>query len=196
MQLTTRVFSISMGLIIVFLVSLLGCNTQKKATTMTPEQLKVRGAYLTVTMGCHDCHSPKIFTAIGPVPDTTRALSGYPANDVLPKIDPNVIGPDKWVLMNAQTTAFVGPWGVSFAANLTPDEQTGTGLWTDEIFMTAIRTGKHMGEGRAILPPMPWMNIRKATDEDLQSIFAYLKSIKPINNRVPAPIPPTEMGAY
>jgi hypothetical protein len=49
-----------------------------------------------------------------------------------------------------------------------------------------LRSGKHFGgNGRAILPPMPWMNIGRMTDEDLKSVFAYLRSLKPIRNAVP-----------
>lgn len=71
--------------------------------------------------------------------------------------------------------------------------ETGIGVWTTEIFIKAMRTGKHMGAGRPILPPMPWFNYAKATDEDLKAILAYLKTLKPIKNAVPAPIPPTEL---
>ena len=62
------------------------------------------------------------------------------------------------------------------------DEQTGIGLWTEDIFVAAIRTGKHMGAGREILPPMPWNYYLNASDEDLKAIFWYLKSLPPIKN--------------
>jgi hypothetical protein len=88
-------------------------------------------------------------------------------------------------------TAWVGPWGTSFAANLTPDSNTGLGSWTEEMFMKALRTGKHLGQGRDILPPMPWQMIGQMTDRDLKSVFAYLRSIPPVNNMVPDPISPT-----
>jgi hypothetical protein len=55
-----------------------------------------------------------------------------------------------------------------------------------------MRNGKHMGSGRPILPPMPWETIGKMTDEDLKAIFAYLKTVKPIRNRVPMPVPPSK----
>ena len=83
-----------------------------------------------------------------------------------------------------------GPWGVSFAANLTPDQNTGLGIWTEDMFIRAIRTGKHMGVSRRHSPPMPWPMYRNATDEDLKSIYAFLRSIRPIHNRVPTPLPP------
>lgn len=86
--------------------------------------------------------------------------------------------------------AWAGPWGVSFTANLTPDQNTGLGVWTEDVFIAALRSGKHMGTGRPILPPMPWMWISKMTDDDLKAVFAYLRTIKPITNHVPDPIPP------
>ncbi len=151
-----------------------------------------RGKYLVSVGGCNDCHSPKIFTPMGPIPDTTRLLSGHPANSKLPQVPQGVLGPDQWgALVSGDLTAWVGPWGTSFTRNLTPDVATGLGSWTEDIFIKAIRTGKDMGEGRAILPPMPWPEYRKMTDEDLKAIFAYLMSLKPIENAVPDPIAPS-----
>ena len=87
-------------------------------------------------------------------------------------------------------TAFAGPWGISYSANLTPDKNTGLGIWTEDMFLKAMKTGKHMGTSREIQPPMPWPWIGKATDEDLKAIFAYLQSIPPIVNHVPDYEPP------
>jgi hypothetical protein len=150
-----------------------------------------RGKYLVTIGSCNDCHSPKIFGPQGPEPDTTKLLSGAPGNAKLPAVPAGVIAPDKWGAIGSNDlTTWVGPWGISFARNLTPDIATGIGSWTEQIFIKALRTGKHMGEGRNILPPMPWQLIGKATDNDLKAIFAYLKSLKPIENAVPEPIPP------
>ena len=99
---------------------------------------------------------------------------------------------DKWaVACNANMTAWLGPWGISFAANLTPDTATGLGAWSEDIFITTLRNGKHMGTGRDLLPPMPWQFYAGGTDDDIKAIFAYLKTLPPISNRVPQPIPPT-----
>ena len=154
------------------------------------EKIK-KGEYLVTLGGCNDCHSPKVMTERGPMPDPARLLSGHPADEKLSEIPPGLLTPTKWGAMcNHNMTAWTGPWGVSFAANLTPDEFTGTGAWKEETFIAAMRSGKHMGAGRPILPPMPWFNYAKASDEDLGAIFAYLKSLKPIENMVPPPIPP------
>jgi hypothetical protein len=99
--------------------------------------------------------------------------------------------------MAPDITSFVGPWGISYAANLTPDSATGIGAWTEDVFMKTLRTGKHLGmeNGRPILPPMPWEFIGKMTDEDLSAVFAYLRNLPAISNRVPAPVPPNEVAA-
>lgn len=150
-----------------------------------------RGAYLVRTMGCNDCHTPWKLGARGPEPDTSRALTGHPADVVMPPPPKLPEGP--WVWMGGATnTAFAGPWGVSFAANLTPDPETGLGKWTQDTFITALRTGRHEGKGRPILPPMPWPMYGQATDDDLGAIFAYLQSLAPVKNRVPAPVDPVE----
>jgi mono/diheme cytochrome c family protein len=166
-------------------------NSQQTAKKATPEMVK-RGQYLVNAGGCNDCHSPKVMTPMGPMPDSTRLLSGHPASEKIPELPAGIIGPDKWgAVTNNSLTAWYGPWGISYAANITPDNVTGIGAWTEDVFVKTMRTGKHMGAGRPILPPMPWFNLANLTDEDLKSIFAYLKSIKPISNEVPLPVPPT-----
>jgi hypothetical protein len=153
-----------------------------------------RGGYLVRFGGCNDCHTPKLYTATGPVADTTRLLSGHPAGSELPSVPSGVIGPEGWdALAGAGLTAWAGPWGMSFAANLTPDT-TGLGIWAEEQFIQTMRTGKHWGTGRPILPPMPWYDVGSLTDEDLRAVFAYLRSLRPIRNQVPAPLPPTAMA--
>jgi hypothetical protein len=147
-----------------------------------------RGKYLVTIMACNDCHTPFKMGPKGPEHDMARMLSGHPEQMKLPP-PPKVEMP--WMtVFDATDTAFSGPWGISYAANLTPDQNTGLGIWTEDMFLKAMRQGKHMGTSREISPPMPWNWIGKATDEDLKSIFAYLKSIPPIANHVPDYEPP------
>jgi hypothetical protein len=147
-----------------------------------------RGKYLVETMGCHDCHSPKRMGPNGPELDPDRLLSGHPAGSTLPPVPKDVAG---WALFSMDLTAAVGPWGTSFSANLTSDE-TGIGNWTEEQFKRSITKGLYKGlEGsRPLLPPMPWQNLVNLKDEDIHAIFTYLKSTRPVENVVPAPIPP------
>jgi hypothetical protein len=161
-------------------------------TAMSKDQMVTKGKYLVTVSGCNDCHSPKIMTAMGPIVDSTRPLSGSPAEMKLPKIDTNQVTPGKWYLGSSDLTAWVGPWGISYAANLTPDSATGTGTWTDEMFIKIIRSGKFMGVevGRPIMPPMPVADFQAFTDDDLKCILAYLKSLKPIKNHVHDYVPP------
>ena len=154
------------------------------------EQLK-RGEYLAGFGGCHDCHSPKLMTPKGPIPDKARLLSGHPASMAPPPIPAGALAPGQWLaLTNGDLTAWAGPWGISYDANLTPDKTTGLGAWTSEQFIRTMRTGKHLGVGRGILPPMPWESIGALTDRDLKALFAYLQSLPPIQNAVPQPVPP------
>jgi hypothetical protein len=144
-----------------------------------------RGGYLVNMVGCNDCHTPFKMGPNGPEPDMTRALSGHP-EQMGPLPAAQAQGP--WLWAGAATnTAFSGPWGVSYAANLTPDQNTGLGIWTEDMFVKAIRTGKHMGVSRPILPPMPWPAFRNASDEDLKAIYAYLRTLPPVTNHVPDP---------
>lgn len=148
-----------------------------------------RGEYL-VTIGlCHDCHTPSMPGPDGPGPDMKRALSGHP-QDMAIRAPASVSEP--WVAAVTSTlTAWSGPWGVSFSANLTPDPETGVLRdFTEQQFIQTLRTGRHQGQGREILPPMPWPLIGKMTDEDLKAVFAYLKQVPPVRNKVPDPLPP------
>ena len=149
-----------------------------------------RGEKLATFGGCHDCHTPKVMTAKGPALDKSRLLSGFPAQQALPAVPAGTLGPNQWgALATNDLTAWTGPWGTSFAANLTPDA-TGLGPWTLKDFVRSMRSGKHLGGGRDILPPMPWFNMAALSDAELKALFAYLKSVRPIANRVPEPIPP------
>jgi len=172
-------------------------TTEQKPAAMTKTQMVERGKYLVDIGVCTDCHSPKIMTKDGPVPDETRRLSGSPADMKLPPIDPTEITPGKWYLGSSDLTAWVGPWGISYAANLTPDSLTGSGTWSEELFIKILRTGKFMGidAGRPIMPPMPWQNIRLMTDDDLKCVLAYLHSLPPIKNNVHAYVPPNEIAS-
>ena len=166
------------------------------AAQLQAERVK-RGEYLVTIGGCNDCHTPLKMGPNGPEPDMSRALSGHPEFMPMPEAPKLPAGPWQWTGA-ATNTAFAGPWGVSFARNLTPEQLTGTGIWTEEMFIKTLRTGKHWGVSRPILPPMPWQNYAKATDEDLKSIYAYLRTLKPIKNQVPDAIlapPPQQLAA-
>lgn len=167
---------------------------QQPATqsSLTDPATIARGRYLVSAGGCNDCHSPKIMTPQGPVVDQSRLLSGHPANQRLPALPAGVVAPGRWgAVATGDLTAWVGSWGTSFAANLTPDP-TGIGNWTVDMFIKSLRTGKYMGFSRPILPPMPWNWYGQESDADLTAIFAYLKSLPPIKNLVPEALPPSK----
>jgi len=171
------------------LIVLLMCPVTALADESTADPAKVkRGEYLTTVSGCHDCHSPKVFSPQGEMTlDETRLMSGHPSDMPLGNYEKDWVAPGQWILFGGHLTVAIGPWGVTRAANLTPDDQTGIGLWPEDVFVQALRTGKHMGKGRPIMPPMPWALIGQMTDEDLSAIFAYLRSLPPIKNLVPEP---------
>ncbi len=115
-----------------------------------------RGTYLMRSIvACGNCHTPK-----GPDGDIAEMelAGGFVIDD----------GPFKAV-----------------ASNITPDEETGIGAWSDAEIITAIREGKRP-DGTIIGPPMPIGFYRHMSDGDAQAIVAYLRSIPPIRNEVPA----------
>ncbi len=174
----TRLLSI---IALCFMVS--ACDSPKKeknnpklyepvaeVAAISPEK---RGEILVSAIGCNDCHSPKKMTERGPIPDPDRLLSGHPADEKLGNYDLETS--KHYLLFTPGLTAAIGPWGTSFAANLTPDD-TGIGAWTEDQFLIAIKHGKYKGQenSRPLMPPMPWQSISLLPDEDLKAIFAYL----------------------
>lgn len=183
--------------ILATLLWLSGCQqpTTENLTTVeanvSNEARVKRGEYLVSFAGCDHCHTPKMMTPNGPALDMSLRLSGHQAGEPFTAGNKKELIKKEFVaVFSPGTTAAAGPWGVSFASNLTPDD-TGIGAWTETQFMKAIREGKSKGlEGtRPLLPPMPWKAIGKMSDEDLKAVFAYLKTVKPVKNVVPGPQP-------
>jgi mono/diheme cytochrome c family protein len=163
---------------------------------MSSDDLIKRGNYLMITSGCHDCHTPKKFGPHGEMAlDSSRLLSGHPSEQPPPPVNVSSLQPGQWMTMTDDLTTFVGPWGMSYTANLTPDSTSGIGTWTEDQFMSTIRNGKHLGNGRPIMPPMPWEFIRQMNDDDLKAIYAFLRSLPPIKNVVHAPYSPDDVKA-
>jgi mono/diheme cytochrome c family protein len=187
-----RVLLIAAGLPIAFAVA--ACNQPVPLAAAPAQKVVEHGKMLVIGGACHDCHTPKKLGPNGPEPDMDRMLSGHPENiQITAPYQPAPGSP--WAIgISDDLTAWSGPWGVSFPANLTPDTLTGlrSGVWTEELFIKALRTGKHMGTARDILPPMPWNFYGQLSDDDLKAIWAYLGTIPAIKNHVPDPIPPVE----
>ncbi len=124
-----------------------------------------RGEYLVTVMGCGDCHTPG---SLYGSPDFERRLSG-------------------------SEMGWKGPWGVTYARNLTPDE-TGLAKWSEKDIVDAMRTGMKP-DHTPLQPPMPWPNLTALTDEDAYAIAAYLKSLPAIAHKVPDRAPPGQAVA-
>jgi cytochrome c553 len=164
------------------IVAIAGCNQSPVA----------RGKLLVIAGGCHDCHTTKKLGSKGPEPDMSRELSGHP-EDIKVTASFTPVDGSPWTVATTDTlTAWSGAWGVSFAANLTPDQNTGLGggVWSEDVFVKALKTGRHMGTSREILPPMPWNWYAQLSEDDLRAIWAYLRTIPAVRNHVPDPILP------
>jgi len=184
-----------------FSLLIISCSNEDKKSTEATTEVKApsnedileHGKYLVEIMGCNDCHSPKTMGAHGPEIIPELMLSGYPSDRPIVKFDTEITKTG-FSIFYPDLTASGGPWGVSFAANLTPD-QSGIGAWTEEQFKNALTKGYFKGieGGRMLLPPMPWFNYTNLTDYDVHAMYTYLKSIPPVKNIVPPPISPDEM---
>jgi hypothetical protein len=186
--------AIAVTLIFLHCVKAGGPYEDSAESEQTREDTIKHGDYLVSIMGCHDCHSPKRMGANGqPELIPELMLSGYPSDRAvnIPSLDALQQG---YMLMGADLTSFIGPWGMSFAGNLTSDE-TGTGNWTLEQFKKALTEGKYKGldNARNLLPPMPVEVYRHLNDYDISAIFTYLQSTNPVRNVVPPPMMPDQL---
>lgn len=190
---------VAIGTILPFLIA--SCKNETKENSESPaviikqnaEDEISRGKYLVGIMGCNDCHSPKRMGENGPEIIPELLLSGYPSDRPVINFDSPLLK-EGFGMFYPDLTAAAGPWGISFAGNITPDE-TGIGNWTEEQFKIALTKGKFKGmeNARMLLPPMPWFNYVEMKDEDISAIFQYLQSIEPVVNIVPSPVSPEDM---
>lgn len=146
------------------------------AATPAAATSAARGAQLVALGGCDDCHTPK--RADG-TPDLNRRFIGYEASAPLPT-------PTDGVSINNQLTAWRGPWGLSLSRNITPDPETGIGNWSLAQFKQTMRSGTDPA-GKTLLPPMPSAALGSLPDSDLEAIYNYLRTVKPIVNQVTGP---------
>jgi mono/diheme cytochrome c family protein len=126
--------------------------------------LIARGKYLVTIGGCNDCHTPGHFFG---KPDTARLLGGSEVGFEIPGL------------------------GVFYGSNLTPDKATGLGNWTDAQVVAAIQKGQRP-DGRTLAPAMPWQALASLKKENVDSIVAFLRSLPPVDNKVPGPFGPNE----
>ena len=152
------------------------------AMAQAPDAAKIaRGKYLMTIGACNDCHSPKIDPQQHP--DPKRPFSGRPQTTQAPSQNPGEIH------ASLDLTAWAGPWGVSYGANLTPDPETGLKKrYTEASFIKTLRTGKKP-EGEDLQPPMPWELYKVLSDDDIKSMWAYLQTIPAIRNNVKSAAP-------
>ena len=123
-----------------------------------------RGHYLAVVAGSNDCHTPGFFLG---KPDKAKYLGGSDVGFEIPGL------------------------GVFPGRNITPDKETGIGIWTDEEIATALTTGKRP-DGRQLAPIMPYASFVHMTKEDVAAVIAFLHSIPAVKNEVAGPFKPGE----
>ena len=170
------------GVLLVGAVIALNTNPVESQSDMVQ-----RGKYLVDTVGaCGHCHTPRA----GAEYNMDMYLAGHPANAPYPRYNFSMMQQGIFILTSPQMSAFSGPFGTSFASNLTPDKETGLGEWTEKMFIDAMRTGHHQGDtsNRKIFPPMPTKHYAQMNDADLKAIWAYLRTIKPVKNEVSSPL--------
>jgi len=183
------IFSLTLlsGVVTIAFTACTNGATKEENVVISQDSLVRRGSYLVNSIGCDDCHTPKKMGAHHPELDMEHRFGGHLATSPIGKTDLSVFK-EGWMLFGMDLTSTVGPWGISYSANISSDA-TGIGSWTEGQFMKALREGKSKGldGGRALLPPMPWRNFAQLSDIDIKAIYLFLKSTKPVSNVVPGP---------
>ena len=145
------------------------CNNEDKkpadGTAVNADSVKKmvdRGKYLAHYVSlCIDCHSQRDFSQFsGPLKEGTEGMGGEEFNEKL------------------------GIPGVVYARNITPDTVNGIGKWTDEDIARAITRGVNKN-GDTLFPLMPYPHYNTMSKEDVYSIIAYIRTLKPNSNKVP-----------
>ncbi len=138
-----------------------------------------RGKYLVDHLAeCVGCHTP-----LGPGgpgdSDMNLYLSGVPEKFAGVKIGP------------PQVAGFPGPGGAKYyPKNITPDPETGIGKWSEEQFVKTLKTSIRPDGTRYDSSDMPWNYFKNMKEEDIRAIYRYLRTVKPIRNKVPANVSP------
>lgn len=187
----TMIKTVISATLCLFIITCLRTGAGEKDAYSAGNKYAERGKQLVTEGNCDYCHTPLIETKEGLVPDMKRRLSGHPQDAEIPRLPDAEVGSGEWIefLGTLDSTEWAGPWGLTFSTNITPDPETGIGKWTEQVFIETMRTGKHIDFKRDVLPPMPWQDYGKLSDEDLKAIFAYLMTITPVKNAVPKPVP-------
>ena len=192
-------------LVIAFMAAIIACNqpSAPAGTSSSSDSSKMAmampsfggfesqvkwGEHLVIIGGCNDCHTPKKMGPNGPEDDMSLMLSGHPAQMPPPAFDLKEAA-KKGLILTQTFTAWMGPWGITYAANITSDS-TGIGMWTEAQFVKALKEKKWMGldNTRPLMPPMSMMPATKMSDDEMKAMFAYLKTTPPIKNVQPAAV--------
>lgn len=159
--------------------------------TLPPVKNRVERSLYTVTL------PPNWGPPVGVVPDPPKndlvKYGAYLAGPVAHCVECHTVDRPDGRLDTTRLMAggrrFTGPFGASYAANITPDRETGIGAWTDAQIIAGLY-GVHPS-GRKLLPPMPWPYYAgRIAEGDLKAIIAYLRSLRPLRNVVPRAEPP------
>jgi hypothetical protein len=185
-----------MVLVVLALCAALLFNCQTGPAEMTDQEKVELGERLVASHDCILCHTPKMMTDQGPVPNPDLLLSGHPGDQTLSDFPMSLesVMTGQWILATGSFTSYVGPWGITYSGNLTPADE-GLGNWTLEAFDNALRQGWYKGipNGRRLQPPMPWEAFSHLTDQEVEAIYLYLSTIKPVSNVSPPYIPPDRL---
>jgi mono/diheme cytochrome c family protein len=166
------------------LIFTLAFTTTAGASNYQQDDQAAHGKYIATIAGCTACHTPyKADYQKPPQELTFEQIQAIAFDDHL--------ATDQNRLLAGGRPFDLGPAGILFTRNITPDEETGIGAWSDDQLKLAIKTGID-NKGGVLFPVMPYHVYSGMADADLEAVIAYMRSVNTVSNPVPARTVPTE----
>jgi mono/diheme cytochrome c family protein len=167
-----------------FILIIASAATSARASGDVPQDdLVTHGKYIATIAGCVTCHTPLKEEYQNPQSLSLEQIQTLAFNDLEAS--------DQAKLLAGGRLFDLGPAGLVFTRNITPDEDTGIGAWTEDQIKLAVKTGIS-ADGKMLFPVMPYHVYNGMADADVEAVIAYLQSVVAVNNTVPQKTVSTE----
>ena len=147
-----------------------------QASDYSQDDVVSHGKYIATLAGCTSCHTP-----LKPEFQNPQELS---LEQIRTLAFDDLQASDETRLLAGGRGFDLGPAGIVFSRNITPDEETGIGTWTDDQIKVAMKTGIDH-EGQLLFPVMPYHVYNGMADEDVDAVIAYIHTVQPVKNEIP-----------
>lgn len=178
-----RNFTLFILALLLAFAGLISLSQPANAGNDLQDDVLAQGKYIATIAGCTHCHTPDKAEYQNPQTLTLEQIKTLAFNGG------DAVDADKF--LSGGRAFDLGPAGVVYTRNLTPDKDTGIGAWTDDQVKLAIKTGLS-ANGKTLFPVMPYHVYNGMADSDVEAVVAFVRSVKAVNNKVPEKTVSTE----